>query len=139
MKKLFTSALLLVTMAASATNWQAIQDSDDGSRLLMDSDSYAEGKADDGTATLAGKFRYFVSGEMRPEAAYVVFTDSCKAGNGLLFMRTYDGEKWVTANKYWWAKNGSKMYDVIGNFLCDVHKLREALPTKSKSNGRLSS
>lgn len=119
---LLALSLSCAVIAAHAENWTMVQESDNGSRLLVDIDSYRNNtKGDDGTIFVAAMFRFFSNGEAGSPFLYITEADSCKRMNGTLYSRKWENGKWVTTDKFWWSKNGSKMYDSAGELLCDVY------------------
>ena len=117
-KGLLALSLACAAMAAQAENWIMIQETDTGARLLVDVDSYKAIKGDNGAPFAAALFRFFKDGEAGEPFAYVVDTASCKNMNGTVYSRILENNKWVTSGKYWWSKNGNKMYDSGGEILC---------------------
>ena len=127
----------MASMAMASETWMSVIDADDGTRMLIDAESYmiSRDKEDANSPVYLGaKFRYVVPGS-GPETPFVLVTDAttCMKGQGELIYRTRKNDSWVTAGRYWWSTDGTKMYDTAGKTLCAVLKAKLE-KTKSKSN-----
>jgi hypothetical protein len=132
-------AMLAMTCAfsvAQAESWILVQESDSGSRLLVDVDSYKRDiKGDDGTTFAGALFRFFIKGEAGAPFAFLVETESCKSMNGQLISRKWENGKWVTTEKYWWSKDGNKMYDSGGTLLCGAYNQSKTTTETNPKSG----
>ena len=123
-KTLVLSLLFAASSAMAVENWVSVQDAANGDRLLVDSETFSPTKGDDGTVFIAAAFRFVSDGELSTPFAYVTEASTCIKSGGLLYYRTRENGQWVTKGRYWWAKNGSKMYDAGGQALCDILRVR---------------
>jgi hypothetical protein len=139
MKKILLAlSLSCAVVAAQAESWILVQEADTGSRLLVDVDSYQRNiKGEDGTMFVGALFRFFDKGEAGEPFAFLVEAESCKSMNGSLTSRKWNGSKWVTTEKYWWSKDGNKMYDAGGTLLCGAYnKVRSESTPKTGATGK---
>lgn len=139
LKTLLASLVLASSISAGATNLVMVMESDQGIRLVVDSDSFVAVPADDKTPLIAARFSYVKDGEFTTPFAYVTEVASCKTRNGPLYYRVQEGNTWITKQKYFWSANGNKMYDAAGNALCDILEVRiqESSPSKHKSKSEI--
>lgn len=134
MKKILLGLLLVSTTVFAEPNWVVVTDSDNGTRMFVDSESFAPSTGDGGAMFIAAQFKFFSNGEFGRTMAYVTEMNSCEKQSGILYQREFINSKWVTASKRWWDKNGNKMYDRAGTALCDILNVRLA-ETKKKQVG----
>lgn len=130
LKKFLASTLLTVSLAANANNWIMVQEADNGNRLIVDIETFMVTKGDDNTPLVAAIFSYVEDGKLGEPFAFVTDLKSCTTRNGLIHHRMYDGVKWNTVQRYFWSKNGRKMYDAGGMALCDMLEVKVRQPTK---------
>lgn len=139
MKKVLGILALSMSMAASAENWIGIMDATDGTRMLVDSDSWIVDKDDQNKNSpyyLVALFKFAGEGKIGESFIYVTEAKSCDKGRGELMYRTRVGDKWETKATYWFESDGHKMYDAGGKALCDIFtvRAREMKERKAKQN-----
>lgn len=144
MKKVLGALALSLSMAASAENWVMVTDADNGTRMLVESDSWViqKDKTDvNSPYYIAAMFRFISDSKYGDPFLYITKADSCGKGRGELVMREYENEKWVTIDKKWFEVTGPKMYDQAGKALCEIFQVRareyqeNKKPAASSSNG----
>jgi hypothetical protein len=139
MKKVLGALALSMSMAASAENWVAVMDATDGTRMLVDSDSWIVGKDDKNPNSpyyAMAMFKFAGEGKIGDSFVYVTEVKSCDKGRGELVYRARNGDKWETKATYWFEADGHKMYDAGGKALCDIFwvRAREMKEDKAKKN-----
>ena len=131
---------LALSAVAHAENWIMVMESDNNVRLLVDVDSFgAKNWPSSSDATkqipwLFAKFMFYTSDGTGDPFLYTTKAESCNNGNGELVLQGWDGKNFATKNRYWWSKDGHKMYDSGGLALCALLKSNASTePTKQKS------
>lgn len=139
MKKVLGALALSMSMAVSAENWVRVSDAEDGTRMLVESDSWVinKDKTDENSPWyIAAQFRFVTDSRYGKVFLYVTKAESCDKGRGELVQREYENEKWTTVGKTWFESTGPKMYDQGGKALCDIfaQRARELRENKAKQN-----
>ena len=124
---LFAAAALLSTQNSLAgENWVMVKESDDGVRLLVESEGFTQ-TVDNGIALIAAKFRTIeADNKNNIPVAFVTRVESCNNLNGELFARSWSetNKRWETITTYWWSGDGRKLYDAAGVTLCRILAVR---------------
>lgn len=120
MKKLLVGVLAAVSLAATAQqNLIHIIDADDGDRLLMDVASFRViNDAETKTVFIGAKYHLFSNGDLQPAQTFFTTAATCGPMSGLLIRRDFANGEWKTGARYFWSKDGDKLYDAIGASLC---------------------
>lgn len=116
-KVLVAAALCLVAVPALPQTWVKITDSADGLRLVVDSSTI---KVD--TYSKRGAVAHRVSATMQytgtrilPPFIAIIDADDCTERGGGVLVNVLNNQESTT---YVWDKDGRKMYDAQGQFLC---------------------
>ena len=135
-KPLIVSCLLTLGSLANATNIVMVSETNDGTRLVVDSDSFIIQK-DNNISFIGAQFAYVTEGEFSTPFAFVTEVNACRNRNGLIHYRVLENNAWVTRNKYFWSSAGTKMFDRAGESLCDILDVRvREYKEKEKAKGQ---
>ena len=122
MKRLIALLFLTVATNAHAVNWQLVTDSSDGTRLVSDVDSVRIDKytkPDKTTGARIYSTMDFISNNEELVFSAVIDAQDCvDHGAGPIVNVYKDG----TSNTFFWSKDGGKMYDGQGQWLCGFLK-----------------
>jgi hypothetical protein len=137
MIRAITTALLLSTAtAAAAENWQLVQDSENGSRLIADFDSVDVTNYIKNEKTKEVGIRaHGVMEVLTPDGPTGAFTaiidvDDClKRQAGPIVNLFADGK----TNTYFWSSRGDRLYDAQGQWLCAIVTIANATVEAKKS------
>lgn len=109
---------MILSSTAHAADWFYVGDVEDGSkaRLLGQSGSLSVQKNKNGVVVAGGTFVYVVNGEMQSPFWVGLNAQSCfQDGGEMVVSKAKDN-----VTKYWWSRNGVKMYDLMGKTICDA-------------------
>ncbi len=143
MKKIFTAVLAAASLSVAAQqNLIHIIDADDGDRLLMDVASFRVINDNETKMVFIGaKYHLFSNGELQPAQTFFTTAATCGPMSGLLIRRDFENGQWKTGARYFWSKDGDKLYDAIGASLCGgyagLNELKQNSTTPKNSNKNL--
>jgi len=133
MKKTLVGFILsvLAITAVAEENWQAVADSQDGTRLIVDINSITLDEYDANKQRVYANMRYISSTEAYDAFITVIDAKECVTKqSGTMFNIYSNGDK----QEFFWSVDGNKMYDNQGKFLCLV--LFKALDKHKSNNTR---
>jgi len=133
MKTVWVSMMLgmLATNAVAEENWQAVSDSQDGTRLIVDINSITLDEYDTDKQRVYANMRYITPTEAHDPFITVIDAKECVTKqSGKMFNIYSNGDK----QEFFWSVDGNKMYDNQGKFLCLV--LFKALDKHKSNNTR---
>jgi len=116
MKSIVFIALLMTTFSVTAENWQPVADSSSGQRLIVDIDAIDIDEYEKNQHRIFSKFTFVTVDGMLPPFAAVIDTNDCLVNQaGIMYYVFETGVK----QTYFWSMKGDKMYDSVGQFLCN--------------------
>ena len=118
-KLLIAVGILAITTTANAENWQLLTDAENGTRLVVDTDSimltpYNDVKGEKSIAVSA-KMAYIDSQESLQFISGIDGNECVYKGAGTIVNIFPD----KTKNGYFWSLKGSKLFDAQGSWLCE--------------------
>ena len=134
MKTLIGMALAVLSLAANAEDWILVNKSDKNGSLFADVSSFVVTKTEDNVQIIAAQFHYEARGVKSKEFALVTEVASCKNMKGDIYTRIFSDNEWITIDEYKWDKNGSKMFDAGGKFLCTLYNYLSRKKSKTEIN-----
>jgi len=135
-RAIVTALLLLTATAVSAANWQLIQDSETGSRLIADLNSvdvtnYTKNEKTKELGIRAHGHMQIVevNGSTGVFTAIIDVEDCIQRQAGPIVNLYSDG----TSNTYFWSYNGERLYDAQGRWLCAIVLIANEKVQKQRS------
>lgn len=135
MRSLFFAVLLLVSPVSFAENWQLVEDSVSGDRVIVDVDSvtvdnYTKIDKTTGVRILAN-MQIISSNPEKNSDVFVTIIDAedCLQKNAGTIVNVFSPTEKIV---YFWSAQGTLMYDAQGQWLCSFLKI--AISKQPKQN-----